>query len=386
MFLLPPLGPVRPDFTQDPRTQELIHHGWITLSTHVLVTCKGKSGYSFQEQASGCGEWFELPQPLDSYSNLDEVTCTNCGASYIVGTLGASLKQNTELVAISFVDLINALHVKLERRGVSMSPIEGIPWHYELSVPGHRWVASLQVPPALRWDVDERIAYVQFQQRHDLSLPTIVAMYSGIELILNEPDVLINDLQLLPPVSTINQRLQKISNIWQRITALGNTIRWQTAENEFTQFVFTQLRGRAADTARLRAWLHRYPSFDVLPVHVGGAGKPDWQTVRLSDYLTEIFNGDLFTGDTKLYSRRRVSKSDIETVQRHLSKAPGDTRRALILATTDDITVWDDVESYRRNTGRHRILILSARILAELAVHLEFDDDFVQLMEGLSRS
>ncbi|WP_088311963.1 hypothetical protein [Bacillus cereus] len=92
---------------------------------------------------------------------------------------------------------------------------------------------------------------------------------------------------------------------------------------------------------------------------------------------SKILDGT-FIVDAKCYTSTAVSSKTIETVQHHLSKNGFDARRIVIIATTDNVTCWEDVINYKRTTGQYRLLIFNEHLMAEVAVQLEFFDELLE--------
>lgn len=105
----------------------------------------------------------------------------------------------------------------------------------------------------------------------------------------------------------------------------------------------------------------------ALIVNVGGPSRPDIRSIRKHEYLNSAFeSGQAY--DAKCYgSDSPITTTEFDQATRYLWTDPGKPSSVVIITKTDRVTVWDEVLRMRERMGHGSIIIITKKLLVELA-------------------
>ncbi|PEB96046.1 MULTISPECIES: hypothetical protein [Bacillus cereus group] len=356
---------------------------YIKFKEYRLTYCEGRNSLNIGDRFSGCGN-----QIIFSNRSRDKpITCTECDNDYTFEELHESSLIFKELIEIEYSKIVADILEKIKETECNIIDIEGNRNCYILKVYDKEYLLIFDGRHS-----DPRIFAEQegiininilstFQQN---ALPETVVNINGIHILQYGFGKEKYKLRDLPNASVLISRLQKVAEIEAEIIEKSKVFTWQAVENELSNFFLNQIRNKKVELYEYKLLSEAYPQLSYIPVNAAGAGNADKVTIPLAQYLSEVFSGT-FTVDAKCYTSTAVSSKTIETVQHHLSKDGFDARRIVIIATTNNVTCWDDVINYQKTTGQYRLLIFSARLMAEVAVQLKFADELLNIIEQCAK-
>ncbi|MEE6200789.1 hypothetical protein [Bacillus cereus] len=356
---------------------------YIKFKEYRLTYCEGRNSLNIGDRFSGCEN-----QIIFSNRSRDKpITCTECDNDYTFEELHESSLIFKELIEIEYSKIVADILEKIKETECNIIDIEGNRNCYILKVYDKEYLLIFDGRHS-----DPRIFAEQegiininilstFQQN---ALPETVVNINGIHILQYGFGKEKYKLRDLPNASVLISRLQKVAEIEAEIIKKSKVFTWQAVENELSNFFLNQIRNKKVELYEYKLLSEAYPQLSYIPVNAAGAGNADKVTIPLAQYLSEVFSG-AFTVDAKCYTSTAVSSKTIETVQHHLSKDGFDARRIVIIATTNNVTCWDDVINYQKTTGQYRLLIFSARLMAEVAVQLKFADELLNIIEQCAK-
>ncbi len=360
--------------------EELCRLGYVQIAEVNIAFCKGRNGYSLSDRMLGCRTEFEIP-----YQKKDEVVqCPNCGCEYDYDDIVITLKRNKELVRVDYEKMTNKVIEQVQATGCTVKSIDGFLDKKILNVSGKEYLMFFDCFGSADLMLDNEstntVVNIIFGNSENLKYPDSLIRFDGIKIITNGFNDEIYILRDLPSSNLIIEKLRRVSEVEAEVLKLGSQATWQAVENELTNFFLQEIQIRVIEKYRLKNLWRIYPHLSRVTVNAAGAGKADKITIPLQEYLDELLV-DQFTVDAKCYSTTTVSSSTIEKVQHHLSKDGFDAKRVIVLATTNNVTCWEDVTHYKNATGQYRLLIFNARITAVIAVYFGFDNEFLEVIK-----
>lgn len=353
--------------------------GYVKFKEYRLTYCEGRHSLNIGDRLSGCGAKISFP----NRSSENFITCPECNNDYRFEELIGESTYFKELVDINYEKIINDILLKIREANCEVSGIEGNKNCYVLRAMEREYLmvfdGNHSDPRSI--ESDEGILNINILSglRKEV-LPDTVINILGLNILQYGFEGETYRLRDLPTSKVLISRLQRIAEVEDSIIEKSKELTWQAIENELSNFFLEQIRSKSVELYEYKLLSEAYPRFSNVPVNAAGAGNADKITIPLANYLAEIFDGT-FTVDAKCYTSTAVSSKAIETVQHHLSKDGFDARRIVIIATTNNVTCWDDVINYKRTTGQYRLLIFNARLMAEVAVQLNFDEKFLEVLD-----
>jgi hypothetical protein len=383
-LLIPIVGTVYLSADVPEEIRSLEAGGYLSLSKYRIALCSGRSSLSVANRLNGCNEHIRI----GLRKSEEIITCANCGNEYFYDELLEKCENLTEVIRINEQAIEHKVVEKFTNEGFLCVPIEGYRGNYILqnSQIGKVYLllfaGSNDNTNAIIYATEYQSGVIKIDilDTKQPPLPNTVIGFSGVDIILNDFKDFLYVIRDIPDSNEIIKRLQKVLDVEKGIIDLSTKLSWQFVENQFTDFFLDQIRSRVVQIYKYQALLKQFPQFSRIPVNAAGAGNADKITIDLGEYLDEMFKQD-FTADAKRYTSSKVDHSTMEKVLHHLSKSPFDANRVIIIATTNSVTCWDDVASFKNVTGQYRLIIFTARLIAETAINLEFADELIQLMK-----
>ncbi|MGH0588943.1 hypothetical protein ACQVQY_23185 [Bacillus mycoides] len=353
--------------------------GYIRFKEYRLALCEGNNSINIGDRFPGCGSQITFVNRF----NEDFITCTKCDNDYTFEDLRENSTLIKELTFIDYKKIINAILEKVNEAKCNIVNIAGSENCYILHVFNKEYLMIFDGKHSDPRSIGEQEGIVNINILSGLkqnTLPETVVNIEGVSILQNGFEKEMYRLRDLPTATVLISRLKKIAEIEKEIIEKSKNFTWQAVENELTNFFLNQIRNRTVELYEYKVLSDTYPRFSYVPVNAAGAGNADKITIPLGKYLSEVFDGT-FTVDAKCYTSTAVSSKTIETVQHHLSKDGFDSRRIVIVATTNNVTCWDDVINYEKATGQYRLLIFNARLMAEVAVQLNFAEELLLIID-----
>lgn len=361
----------------------LITVGYVKFKEYRLADCEGRHSLNIGDRLSGCGAKISFP----NRSSDNFITCPECSNDYSFEELTEKSAFIKELVDINYQNIINDILVKIKEANCEIIVIEGSKNCYVLRVMEREYLMIFDGNHSDPRSIESNEGILNINIMSDFRekvLPDTVINTFGLNILQYGFEGETYRLRDLPTAKILISRLKKIAEVEAAIIEKSKDLTWQAVENELTNFFLDQIRSKSVELYEYKLLSEAYPRFSNVPVNAAGAGNADKITIPLANYLAEIFDGT-FTVDAKCYTSTAVSSKTIETVQHHLSKDGFDARRIVIIATTNNVTCWDDVINYKRTTGQYRLIIFNARLMAEVAVQLNFDDKLLEVLDSCAR-
>jgi hypothetical protein len=363
--------------------EDLESEGYLSLSKYKIAFCTGRSSLSVADRMYGCNERIRI----GLRKSEEIISCANCGNEYYYEELLEKSEYLTEVARINEQDIISKVIEIFSKEGFLCTPLEGYNGNYVLQNTqfGKDYLlifsgSNVNVNAIVfATEYQSGVIKIDILDTQQPPLPKTVISFSGIDIILNDFKSFLYVIRDIPDSKEIIYRLQKVLDVEKGIIELSTKLSWQFVEDQFSNFFLDQIRSRVVQTYKYQALLKQFPQFSRIPVNAAGAGNADKITIDIGEYLEEMFKQD-FTADAKRYTSSKVDHTTMEKVLHHLSKSPFDANRVIIIATTNSVTCWDDVASFKNVTGQYRLIIFTARLIAETAVNLEFADELIQLM------
>ncbi|OTX19165.1 hypothetical protein GVV68_01435 (plasmid) [Bacillus cereus] len=356
---------------------------YIKFKEYRLTYCVGRDSINIGDRFPGCGN-----QIIFSNRFRDKpITCTECDNDYTFEELHEKSSLYKELIEIDYSKIITDILERIKETDCNIINIEGNRDCYILNVYGKEYLLIFDGRHSDPKIFAEQEGIININILYTLQsnvLPETVVNINGIHILQNGFGKEKYRLRDLPNANVLISRLQKVAEIEAEIIEKSKVFTWQAVENELTNFFLNQIRSKKVELYEYKLLSEAYPKLSYIPVNAAGAGNADKVTIPLAQYLSEVFSG-AFTVDAKCYTSTAVSSKTIETVQHHLSKDGFDARRIVIIATTNNVTCWDDVINYQKTTGQYRLLIFSARLMAEVAVQLNFADELLMTIEECAK-
>lgn len=367
--------------------KKLISNKYIQVKNYRIAHCTGKTSIYIGQRFKGCNYTITF----DVKKNDNYIACPNCGNEYEYEELLKSSSLISEIYRINYKliqkDIIKAIQqcefeiIEMEENiGNYVIKKRTSQAEYLVIFSGKGENRSYIIDAI---ELKTNIIYIDVFHNND-TLPETVIKISGIEILLNGFEEFDNRLSALPiSVETI-RRLKTVRHVENQIIELSKLLSWQVVENEVANYFLNEIRCRVVEKYKYKVLLEQYPQFALIPVNAAGAGNADKFTINLSDYLEELFE-DNFTLDAKCYTSTSVDYKTMEKVLHHLSKNPLDSRRVIIIATTNNVTCWDDVWSFKNATGKYKLIIFTAKLIAEVSVHLGFHEELLEILIDYSK-
>lgn len=357
--------------------------GYVKFKEYRLADCEGRHSLNIGDRLSGCGAKISFPnRSSDNYIN-----CPVCNNDYTYEELIARSTFFKELVDINYEKIITDILSKIKEANCEVISIEGNKNCYALRAMEREYLLIFDGNHSDPRSIESNEGMININILSDFRkkvLPDTVINIFGLDILRYGFEGETYRLRDLPTAKVLFSRLQKIAEVEAAIIEKSKDLTWQAVENELTNFFLDQIRSKSVELYEYRLLSEAFPKFSNVPVNAAGAGNADKITIPLANYLAEIFDGT-FTVDAKCYTSTAVSSKTIETVQHHLSKDGFDARRIVIIATTNNVTCWDDVINYKRTTGQYRLLIFNARLMAEVSVQLNFDEKLLEVLDSCVR-
>lgn len=353
--------------------------GYLKFKEYRVTDCSGRDSLNIGERLIGCKAKIEFSNRFTD----DYIVCPECGNEYTFNELKGNSVLLKELVEINYQKIIDDILLRIAEAKCDIICIEGSKNCYILRVFEKEFLLIFDGKYSDPKIIQSNEGIVNIKILDNLEkkvLPETVCNILGINILTNGFELETYRLRDLPPAKVLISRLQKISEVEQAILEKSADLKWQAVENELSNFFLNQIRSRTVELYEYKLISETYPSLSYVPVNAAGAGNADKITIPLASYLAEIFDGT-FTVDAKCYTSTAVTSKTIETVQHHLSKDGFDARRVVIIATTNNVTCWDDVINYKKTTGQYRLLIFNARLMAEVAVQLNFHEELLSTLD-----
>ncbi|OHY73611.1 hypothetical protein [Priestia aryabhattai] len=358
---------------------DLHSRGYIRFREYRVSLCKGRGSINIGERLSGCQNEIAFSNRLTE----DYIACPVCGNDYFFEELKDGSVLLKEITEINYEKIVKDIIKKIEEAKCRVININGNEHSYIIHVEDREYLLifdSIYSDPGI---IESQEGIININISNVLkkgTLPDTVINILGMNIVRDGFEVEKYKLRDLPPAKEIISKLTKISEVEKSILEKSKYLSWQAVENEFSNFFLNQIRVKTVELYKYRLLIETYPRLSYVPVNVAGAGKADKISIPLTDYLAEIFDGT-FTVDAKCYTSTSVSSKTIESTQHHLSKDGFDARRTIIIATTNNITCWDDVIHYKSTTGHYRLIIFNARLIAEVSVQLNFSKELLTLID-----
>ncbi|PYE48780.1 hypothetical protein HUB98_16785 [Paenibacillus barcinonensis] len=362
---------------------DLKNNNYINLNKFIELDCIGRESINIGKRMIGCRQ----KTILSAEREIDLVECSHCDNNYIEEEFALCCNTYFEITSINYSKVFEDTLKIIQSTGCKLLSIDNRTGNYLLQVENRQYLLVLEGEATDFLSISKAIQekdgliFIKLVENKLPTLPDTIVTISAIDIITSGFEKEKFRLRDLPSAQTVIESIQKISLIEEEILNKSSFITWQAVENELTNFFLDKLRSQQVQLYKYRTMLDSYPRFRRIPVNAAGAGNADKLTIDLLDYLEEVIKGD-FTADAKCYTTTAVDHHTIEKVQHHLSKDKFNSKRILILATTNKVTCWDDVHDYKITTGQYRLLIFSARIIAEVVVHLDFADEFLSLLQS----
>ncbi|MCU4716028.1 hypothetical protein OCE25_27650 [Bacillus cereus] len=357
--------------------------GYIKFKEYRLAYCEGRNSFNIGDRLPGCGNQITF----SNRSKDNFITCTGCDNDYTFEELKEKSTLFRELISINYNKIIDNIIEKIKEADCNIVNIEGNKNCYILGVMEKEYLMIFDGKHSdpRSFERAEGIVNINISSglRHAI-LPDTVINLVGLNILQHGFEGETYRLRDLPTATVLISRLQKIAEVEATIIEKSKDLTWQAVENELTNFFLDQIRSRSVELYEYKLLSEAYPRFSYVPVNAAGAGNADKITIPLANYLAEVFAGT-FTVDAKCYTSTAVSSKTIETVQHHLSKDGFDARRIIIIATTNNVTCWDDVINYKQTTGQYRLLIFNARLMAEVAVQLGFYTGLLTIIDECTK-
>ncbi|MGO4791340.1 hypothetical protein AB4124_28430 [Paenibacillus sp. 2KB_20] len=363
--------------------KDLKNNNYINLNKFIELDCIGRESTSIGDRMIGCRQKTILPAEKE----IDLLECSHCDNYYIEEEIARCCNIYFEITSINYSKVFEETLKIIQSTGCTLVNIDNRTGNYFLQVEERQYLLVLEEEATDFLSISKAIQenngliFIKLVENKLPTLPDTIVTISAIDIISSGFEKEKYRLRDLPSAQTVIESIQKVSLVEEEILSKSSLITWQAVENELTNFFLDKLRSQQIQLYKYRNMLDSYPRFRRIPVNAAGAGNADKLTIDLLDYLDEVIKGD-FTADAKCYTTTAVDHHTIEKVQHHLSKDKFNSKRILILATTNKVTCWDDVHDYKIATGQYRLLIFSARIIAELVVQLDFADDFLSLLQN----
>ncbi|WP_159887552.1 hypothetical protein [Paenibacillus puerhi] len=361
----------------------LKNNNYINLDKFIELDCIGRESTNIGDRMIGCRKMTILP----AEDEIDLVECSHCDNNYFEEEIALCCNIYFEITSINYSKIFEDTLNLIESTGCALLRINNRTGNYLLQVEGRQYLLVLEGEATDFLSISKAIQekdgliFIKLVENKIPTLPDTIVSISAIDIITSGFEKEKYRLRDLPSAQNVIESIQKISLVEEEILSKSSLVTWQAVENELTNFFLDKLRSQQIELYKYRTMLDSYPRFRRIPVNAAGAGNADKLTIDLLDYLDEVIRGD-FTADAKCYTTTAVDHHTIEKVQHHLSKDKFNSKRILILATTNKVTCWDDVHNYKISTGQYRLLIFSARIISEVVVHLDFANEFLSLLQN----
>lgn len=357
--------------------------GYLRFKVFRVTSCDGRLSTSIVERLEGCGHSIKF----SIRKSEDFIPCHNCGNEYFFNELQAKSDIIKEIVDIDYRAIIEDINNSIKEQGIIVTNLDGYEGNFTLKIDSSddeyllvfSGGANNQSGILSATERKSGVIFIQISEISSTILPETAIVISGVEILLNGFGHYKDILRALPKSNEVIDRLRRVRQVENEIILASNVITWQAVENEVANFFINEIRSRVVAKYKYRILLEQFPHFARIPVNAAGAGNADKVTINLSDYLEELFEAD-FTTDVKCYTSTTVDYKTMEKVLHHLSKNPFDAKRVIIVATTNNVTCWDDVKSFKDATGNYRLIIFTARLIAELAVNLGFEEEFKKVL------
>lgn len=378
---IPPLG-TKYKTTEIPKfLNELATKKYIQLTKYKSSSCSGRESVYIEERLTPCKYTFSFSVRKQE----DYVVCPNCGNEYEYEEISLHAEIISEVTSINYQLIINDIIQAIQVQECEVVELKGYKNNYILKCPNTHYEYLVVFSGA---DSDKRamlnaletksgIIYIEITEEKT-TLPDTAISVSASELLSEGLKNLYQHLKVLPASNEIISRLKIISEVEDEIIRLSSSVTWQVVENEITNFFLDKIRSSVVAKYKYKVMLELLPQFSLIPVNAAGAGNADKFTINMLDYLEEIFE-DNFTADAKCYTSTSVDHKTMEKVLHHLSKTPLDAKRVVIVATTNNVTCWDTVFNYKSVTGKYRLIIFTAKLIAEVSVQLGFYREFLDI-------
>lgn len=311
--------------------------------------------------------------------------CPHCGNEYSQQDIDLTSVHYYEIVSINYKKILSDVLGCINITGCTTEGLCERPGNYLLTITDRQYLLifdadTTDFTTVIRAiDEKEGIVFIQITDNPLPTLPDTTVIVAAIDILKGSLDDIKFRLRDLPSSQKVISNIKQVALVEQEILNKSSLVTWQAVENELTNFFLDKLRTQQVELYKYRLMLESFPRFRRIPVNAAGAGNADKLTIDLLEYLNEVIKGD-FTADAKCYTSTAVDHHTIEKVQHHLSKDKFDSRRILILATTNKVTCWEDVHNFRVVAGQYHLLIFSARIIAEVTVQLDFDKEFLRVL------
>ena len=359
----------------------LYNQGYIKFEKYKLAVCLGRHSVNLGNQLIGCGN--EIVYPLRPKDEL--IHCENCGNEYENNELSEIEKIIIELSHIKYEKLFKDTLDKITESGLYVQPFDRY-GNYVIVFEDKRYLIVMDCIPSdtrailSALESKEYILLIKFADFNNVPLPENLITFSGLEILEKGFEDKKYVLRDLPSSGSVIERLEEVSRVEKEILGKSKSLTWQALENEVSSFFIEEIRKREVQRYRYKTLVNHFPIYSRISVNAAGAGNPDKFTIEMADYLAEFFEAP-FTFDAKCYTTTAVNSETMEKVLHHLSKDGFDAKRVIIIATTNIVTCWQDVVSYKKATGQYRLLIFNARLLSEVLVQLGFSSEFLRILD-----
>ncbi|MBV1734753.1 MAG: hypothetical protein KMY50_03075 [Candidatus Desulforudis sp.] len=386
MILIPKEGTRFPAERVPEYLEKLSSTGYLRFSCFRVTTCKGRNTVNIGDRLAGCN--YEIVSPNLYFESIE---CSNCGNEYSYEELEPRSEKVCELTAINYDKIVSAIVDSIRETDFGIHEIAGYYGNYVLELDSKRFLlvfdGSVFDRRAILTAQDSGSHIVRIALDEDVAgdLPANILTLSGIDIIYKGFQNQKYILRDLPSTTEIIQRMEMVVIVEREMLELTGRIDWRVFEGKITDYLLHQLRNRVTERYQYSQLLKAIPSYGNVSVSWSGPGKPDKITLNLAEYLDELLS-EGFTTDAKCYGEKsRIDHNTIEKVQHHLSLDEFGAQKVLIITTTNNITCWQDVANYKRRTGHYKLVILSARLLAEVVVHLAFADEFLKVLKECTK-
>jgi len=362
---------------------ELANREYIKIANYRTSLCQGKISMYIGERLVGCGNNIKY----NIKKTEDYIICPNCDNEYEYEDLFANSSIISEIVDINYGMIFTNIIQAIQQFDFNVTELEGYRGNYLIKKDDLQDEYLLMFSGAVSnkstildaIELKSGVMFIEISEEVTNTLPDNVLVISGTEILLEGFEKYNVKLGILPKSNEVISRLRTVTQVENNILELSKLISWQAVENEVTDFFLNELRCRVVAKYKYKNLLELFPQFALIPVNAAGAGNADKFTININDYLEELFEAE-FTLDAKCYTSTSVNHNTMEKVLHHLSKNPLDAKRVIIIATTNNVTCWDDVWSFKNTTGKYKLIIFTAKIIAEISVHLDFHQEFLNVL------
>ncbi|QGG46841.1 hypothetical protein [Heliorestis convoluta] len=361
---------------------KLTSFGFITLSEYLLSNCNGRESVNIANRIEGCGELISIT----NRKTEELIQCSNCEAEYTYEEIKVNAQRIKEIKEIKYNKIIDYILEKVKNTNVEIEEIARRTGNYIFRINEKSFFVVFNFPNCnletllLNRAKNQFIILINFSEKIP-SIPGEVIVFSGYEILEDGFESFKHILRDLPTCSELIEKVRLVPSIETKIIELGKKIEWQFFENEISNFIMHEIKSRSEQRYLYWLLLNHHPELKHILVNAGGAGKADKLPIILSEYLSDMLR-EPATMDAKLYSTTKVTNTTMEKVTHHMLLSDSKTTRVIIFTTTNDVTCWEDVFSAKRKYGYFKLLILTARILSEISVHLEFHTELIEKMQS----